>query len=149
MHQRQIQFVAQEWKCQPNKFLTPANERHEILLGSANMLFGSLVSGVIGCYISNGGYSKMYYGFSEYGWSYLPLSAFALYIYSDCAMYYIHRMLHIPFLYRHIHKVHHRYHQPTAFSATAMHPVEFILYQGYMAIVPFMVPIHPGIKLSL
>ncbi|XP_060068058.1 uncharacterized protein LOC132548235 [Ylistrum balloti] len=136
---------AHEWKCQPNKFLTPANERHEILLGSANMLFGSLVSGIIACYISNGGYSKMYYGLSDYGWSYLPFSAFAMFLYNDCLAYYLHRLFHYPFLYRHIHKVHHRYHQPTAFSAVAMHPAEFVLYQGYLAAIPFMVPIHPAV----
>lgn len=46
---------AKEWKCQPDKFLTPENERHEILLGSLNMLIGSTASGVIACYIMNGG----------------------------------------------------------------------------------------------
>lgn len=46
---------AKEWKCQPDKFLTPENERHEILLGSMNMLIGSTASGVIACYIMNGG----------------------------------------------------------------------------------------------
>lgn len=47
--------LAKEWKCQPDKFLTPENERHEILLGSMNMLIGSMASGVIACYIMNGG----------------------------------------------------------------------------------------------
>lgn len=46
--------LAKEWKCQPDKFLTPENERHEILLGSLNMLIGSTASGVIACYIMNG-----------------------------------------------------------------------------------------------
>ena len=46
---------AKEWKCQPDKFLTPENERHEILLGSMNMLIGSTASGIIACYIMNGG----------------------------------------------------------------------------------------------
>lgn len=46
---------AKEWKCQPDKFLTPENERHEILLGSMNMMIGSVASGVIACFIMNGG----------------------------------------------------------------------------------------------
>ncbi|KAJ8307455.1 hypothetical protein KUTeg_015539 [Tegillarca granosa] len=46
--------LSKEWKCQPDKFLTPENERHEILLGSFNMLLGSMASGVIACYVLNG-----------------------------------------------------------------------------------------------
>lgn len=140
---------AHEWKCQPTKFLTPANELHEFILGSTNMLLASLASGVIACYIYNGGYSLMYYDLSEYGWSYLPFSAFAMYMYNDGLAYYLHRLSHRPFLYRHIHKFHHRYHQPTAFSTVAMHPAEFFLYQGYLAAIPFMVPIHPAVYITI
>ena len=45
-----------EWKCQPEKFLTPENERHEIMMGSINMTLGATVSGIesllLYCYFS-------------------------------------------------------------------------------------------------
>ncbi len=37
-------------------------------------------------------------------------------------------MFHLKFLYPHFHKLHHRFQPPTAFSATAFHPVEFAIY---------------------
>lgn len=134
--------LAKEWKCQPDKFLTPENERHEILLGSMNMLIGSTASGVIACYIMNGGHSKMYYSVPERGWAYFLFSLVAFFVYNETMAYYLHRLFHYPWLYKKIHKMHHRYHQPTAWSAVAMHPLEFIMYQGYLAATPFLVPIH-------
>ncbi|XP_048728398.2 uncharacterized protein LOC125646238 [Ostrea edulis] len=136
------QHLAKEWKCQPDKFLTPENERHEILLGSLNMMIGSVASGVIACFIMNGGSSKMYYNVSERGWGYFIFSLVAFFVYNETMAYYLHRLFHNPWLYRNIHKMHHRYHQPTAWSAVAMHPAEFLMYQGYLAATPFLVPIH-------
>lgn len=133
---------SKEWKCQPDRFLTPENERHEILLGSFNMLLGSMASGVIACYVLNGGYTTLYYDVSERGWLFLVLSSVGFYMYTDTFAYYIHRLFHYPYLYKKIHKVHHRYHQPTAFGAVAMHPVEFLLHQSYLAAIPFFYPIH-------
>jgi sterol desaturase/sphingolipid hydroxylase (fatty acid hydroxylase superfamily) len=38
-----------------------------------------------------------------------------------------HRMLHVvPWLYRHIHKIHHRFRHPTPVCALYAHPVEFV-----------------------
>ncbi|KAH3858934.1 hypothetical protein DPMN_101579 [Dreissena polymorpha] len=45
----------EQWKCQPTRWLTKFNEWHAFLLGSTNMLIGSVVSGVISCNIMNGG----------------------------------------------------------------------------------------------
>ena len=59
---------AHEWKCQPNKWLSPELERHEILFGSFCLLIGSVISGTLACYIANGGWSRIYYDYSEFGY---------------------------------------------------------------------------------
>ncbi|KAH3858933.1 hypothetical protein DPMN_101578 [Dreissena polymorpha] len=59
-------------------------------------------------------------------------------------IYYPHRMFHIPFLYRHVHKVHHRYGSPTLYTATAMHTLEFLVYQTLLMLPVFVVPLHAG-----
>lgn len=136
---------AHEWKCQPNKWLTPENERHEILLGSTNMVIGGIISGVIATYILNGGPSQMYFTPTEHGYCYLVVSTVLVFLFVDGSAYYMHRMFHIPFLYRTIHKHHHRYHSPTAFSSSAFHPFEFVIYQSVFGILPiFTVPIYSG-----
>ena len=43
-------------------------------------------------------------------------------------IYTSHVMLHkIPSLYKHIHKIHHKYHTPTTICAAYFHPIEFIV----------------------
>ena len=51
------------------------------------------------------------------------------------------------FLYRHVHSVHHKSHNPTAFSGTSMHPVEAALYYS-SCLVPIFFNRHPTIVLA-
>jgi len=60
---------AHEWKTQPTKWLSPQLERHEILLGASSLLIGSILSGIMSCYIMNGGpHIHVYYDFLQHGW---------------------------------------------------------------------------------
>jgi lathosterol oxidase len=133
---------AEEWKCQPKKWMSPELERHEIILGSTTLFINATLSGMLACYIANGGYSTVYYEIADYGWLWFVLQWPAIFIYQDYMTYWMHRIYHIPFLYRNFHKLHHKYKQPTAFSVTAIHPVESLHIQ-LMDILPlFTVPIH-------
>jgi len=71
----------------------------------------------------------------------LPIHALV----AEAAFFGFHGMLHwSPILYRHIHKVHHRFPAPTAMACVYAHPIEFALgnvlpiYLG-----PMMVNAHP------
>lgn len=87
---------------------------------------------------------KVYYEPSEYGWWWFFLQVPVVFIYQDYATYLTHRMYHIPFLYKNFHKLHHTYKQPTAFSVTAIHPVEIVHMQLVLALPIFVVPVHWG-----
>ena len=39
--------------------------------------------------------------------------------------YCFHYFFHLKFIYRHFHKLHHKFQPPTAYSAVAFHPIEF------------------------
>lgn len=132
----------EEWKCQPKKWLPPELERHEIFLGSSTLLVNSVLSGILSCYIANGGYSTVYYGWTDYGWWWLFLQIPVVYIYQDYSTYWIHRIYHIPILYKNFHKLHHKYKQPTAFSVTAIHPVEAVHIQMHYVLPLFVLPVH-------
>jgi len=58
----------------------------------------------------------------------LPLT----FLYEDIMFYYAHRLLHIPYLYEKVHKIHHRWTTPIAISAMYTHPFE----QAFANILP-------------
>ncbi|KAK3880002.1 hypothetical protein Pcinc_015476 [Petrolisthes cinctipes] len=133
---------AHEWKCQPTKFLSPEMERHEIMMGSSVLLLGSLLSGILACYIMNDGWTTVYFNVSDYGWLWYSVSWPVVFVLQDYSIYWTHRIYHTPFLYKHFHKMHHKYKQPTAFSVTAIHPFEFVHMQAILVSPIFLFPIH-------
>ncbi|MEQ8968310.1 MAG: sterol desaturase family protein [Azospirillaceae bacterium] len=63
------------------------------------------------------------------------LAAFALLVpvIHEFHFFCIHRLIHVPFLYRWVHSVHHNSINPSPWSSLAMHPVEHLLYLSTMA----------------
>jgi len=56
--------------------------------------------------------------------------------------YCIHRLIHIPVLYKWIHSVHHNSVNPSPWSSLSMHPVEHLLYFSG-SLIHLIVPSHP------
>jgi sterol desaturase/sphingolipid hydroxylase (fatty acid hydroxylase superfamily) len=87
--------------------------------------------------------------------SILPQIFFCMMI-DDTWFYWMHRLFHvIPFLYRSIHKKHHRFTRPNVFSTEYAHPVEDAIVNSFGTILgplvlgvhPFLLVIYVGMKL--
>uniref|UniRef100_A0A1D1XVU8 aldehyde oxygenase (deformylating) n=1 Tax=Anthurium amnicola TaxID=1678845 RepID=A0A1D1XVU8_9ARAE len=78
------------------------------------------------------GYSRLYDDVEKYGWWYLIASVPMFLLFTDFCIYWIHRWLHHPLIYKHLHKPHHRWIVPTPFSSHAFHPLD-----GYLQSVPY------------
>uniref|UniRef100_A0A1B6DA27 Fatty acid hydroxylase domain-containing protein n=1 Tax=Clastoptera arizonana TaxID=38151 RepID=A0A1B6DA27_9HEMI len=140
VHQRD---TPEKWKCQPQKWLPPDLERNEIYVGTLSLICANSVSSIMACYVANGGRSAMYQNITEYPLIWFVLQWPVIFLYQDYVTYWAHRMYHTPFLYKHFHKLHHRYKQPTAFSVTAIHPVEIVHIQIItQAPFIFLVPVN-------
>ncbi|GJN90111.1 hypothetical protein Rhopal_003110-T1 [Rhodotorula paludigena] len=82
-------------------------------------------------------------------WLYVAFSAALFLWFTDFAIYWVHRWLHIPFLYKRLHKPHHKWIIPTPFASHAFHPVD-----GYLQSVPYhlacyLFPIHKYLFIGL
>ncbi|XP_023945202.2 lathosterol oxidase-like [Bicyclus anynana] len=134
--------LAHEWKIQPKKWLSPELERHEIMIGTVSLFITGSFSAFLACYIYNENPSTVYYQFDEYGWWWFFLQFPIIFVYTDYTTYILHRLYHTPWLYKRFHKLHHKYKQPTAFSVTAIHPVEIMHVQLTMCLPLFTLPVH-------
>lgn len=56
--------------------------------------------------------------------------------------YWIHRLIHLPFLYKHIHSLHHRNTNVGPWSGLSMHPLEHLLYFSSI-LVHCVIAAHP------
>ncbi|KAI9312165.1 hypothetical protein BX666DRAFT_1866385 [Dichotomocladium elegans] len=80
------------------------------------------------------GYSLLYEGMPTTlgGWLYFVLSMPMFLFFTDFGVYWIHRYLHHPLIYKHLHKPHHKWIVPSPFASHAFHPVD-----GYAQSVPY------------
>lgn len=77
---------------------------------------------------------------------YLVCLALLMPILHETHFFLIHRLIHIPFLYKHVHSVHHNSVNPSPYSSLSMHPVELLLYLG-MAFWHLIIPSNPVLAL--
>lgn len=62
-----------------------------------------------------------------------------LFVWNEIHFFAMHRLLHIPFFYRHVHKIHHQSKIPTVYSVYSFHWIEAILLSAVpFFIVPFI-----------
>jgi Delta7-sterol 5-desaturase len=140
VYYRRRRADAEAWKCQPHRWPSARARRNEILLGVVNMTLGSIATGLLAYLVYAHGWTRIY--FDEYGLAFSVATAVGYFVLTDGALYWAHRLLHRRALFRTIHRVHHRWTSPTAFTSAAMHPLEFALYQAVTLAPLFFLPVH-------
>lgn len=81
-------------------------------------------------------------------WSILPYSI-SFIIFTDSLVYWIHRVLHSKYLYKTLHKTHHKWKIPTPFASHAFHPLDGFLQSLPYHIYVFVFPMHKWTYLGL
>jgi lathosterol oxidase len=132
---------AAEWKCQPRRFAPPRVQRRDILVGAANMVAGSSISGVLAYFIATRNPTRVYFADAGHSIAFGVAMTLIYFMATDVALYWAHRILHRPTLFKHIHRWHHRNTTPTAFTSASMHPVEFFTYQSMVLLPLFFMPV--------
>ncbi|KAF9130759.1 c-5 sterol desaturase [Mortierella sp. GBA39] len=83
------------------------------------------------------------------GWGLVFVSCVFFLLFTDCGIYWVHRFLHHPLVYKRLHKPHHKWIIPSPYSSHAFHFMD-----GYLQSVPyhvcvFIIPMQKYIYLGM
>ncbi|EPE34630.1 hypothetical protein GLAREA_10324 [Glarea lozoyensis ATCC 20868] len=96
------------------------------------------------------GYSKLYDTLSDEPFPYYNWLQFPMFLlFTDFCIYFIHRALHSPLLYKSLHKPHHKWIMPTPYASVAFHPVDGFLQSLPYHLFPFIFPLQKFAYLAL
>jgi Delta7-sterol 5-desaturase len=114
----------------------------EIFWSISSIVMNSLL-GVIILKLYFAGHTQIYLHAADYGgYPYILLSLLIYLAVHDAYFYWMHRALHTPFLFKHVHAIHHKPLNPTPFAAFCFHPIEAILEMAFLLPLILLVPIH-------
>lgn len=95
------------------------------------------------------GYTRVYVDPREYPLWVMPLSLLAIMFVHETYYYWLHRWMHIPKVYRRIHKVHHDSVRTSSWTSFSFHPVESVLQAIVIPALVFVIPTHVFVLLTL
>jgi Delta7-sterol 5-desaturase len=131
----------QHRRIQPAQTATPFRMRRE-LKNSMVTLFIFTVIDIIIYVAQQHGYTLVYTDIDQYGWGYLVFSVAVIILVHDTWFYFIHRLMHHPYVYRHVHRVHHLSTDPSPLAAFSFHPLEALAEAGVYILFTFLLPVH-------
>lgn len=83
------------------------------------------------------------------GIAYIIFSSALFLFFTDLCIYFVHRILHWPAVYKHLHKPHHKWVIPSPFASHAFHPVDGYVQSLPYHIFAYIVPLHKYTYLGL
>lgn len=88
------------------------------------------------------GFTKIYTNFSISDWWYIPFSLVIYMLLQETYYYWIHRWMHLPRIFRIVHKVHHDSKISSPFTAFSFHPLEAFLQAIFIPLLLVLIPVH-------
>jgi lathosterol oxidase len=135
-------FVWGRDRFHPNYVPDPAANREAMKWGAIGVL-GNAVLMLPFQILMAAGYSQVYYDVSDHGWAWFAASSLLYVAFTETCIYWVHRSLHtVPFLYRHLHAIHHKWKASTSWVSMAFHPLDSFAQALPHHLAPFLFPVH-------
>lgn len=120
---------------------------YEIKWSLISSLFFSVAGILIGIFWQLD-WAPIYLKLDYFGYWYLPLSFILIALLHEVYFYFTHRFLHIPYVYKKAHQVHHYSVNPSAWASLSFHPLEALLESLVLPLILLIVPTHPLVILN-
>ncbi len=109
---------------------------------SAITSFLFAVSGTVMVILWQSDNTALYIEINEYPLWYLPISLTIALFLHETYYYWLHRWMHIPKVYRVMHKVHHDSVETTSLTSFSFHPLESVLQAIIIPLIVFLLPMN-------
>ncbi|MCI5056884.1 MAG: sterol desaturase family protein [Flavobacteriales bacterium] len=105
----------------------------------------TMTLGISAYFLIGTGITSIYTDISDYDiWYYLASYLIVLFIH-DTYFYWSHRFMHLPKIYKYVHRVHHKSTNPSPWASFSFHPWEAIINNSFFFIVIFLIPVHSSV----
>lgn len=130
-------------KIQP-RFPSPSSLRNEVMFSLRTILiFGAIGYLSVWCRI-HGYFPNRFTPLTDpLSVAKLAGSVLVLMLLHDTWFYWTHRWMHLPFVYRWVHKIHHRSTNPSPWASFSFHPLEAIVNALFLPLCLAAFPFHP------
>lgn len=125
----------------------PASVRKEMMHSMTSMFGFSLLTTPLTVLEHRSSFSHMYFDYSQHSVFFTVGTVLGMLAFADFGVYWIHRWLHHPLIYKYIHKPHHSYKVVTPYASHAFHPVDGWAQSLPYHIYPFLFPINNWVHL--
>ncbi len=124
-----------------NRDYIPGQFRKEITRSNITaILFG--LSGAAMLLLWQKGYTKLYENVNDYPLWWLPLSLVIALVLQETYYYWLHRWMHIPSVFRIVHKWHHDSQIASPWTAFSFHPIEGFIQAIFLPLLLLFLPMN-------
>ena len=88
------------------------------------------------------GFTMIYINANEYPLWWMPLSLLITMLLHETYYYWLHRCMHIPAIFKIVHKIHHDSNVTSPWTAFSFHPLEGFLQAVFLPVLLVLLPVH-------
>jgi lathosterol oxidase len=141
-----IFFVWGKKRFHPTYEADKATIHEQMRWGVYGVLGNAVLTAPLHWLIANG-YSRAYWDLSETHWGmpalvFFPVSILLYLAFTETWIYWVHRWLHIPAVFRLLHKPHHKWRATTSWASMAFHPLDSFLQALPHHLALFLFPVN-------
>lgn len=100
------------------------------------------ISGAFTFLLWQKGFTKIYQDIDQYAIWWVPASLFVALLLHETYYYWLHRWMHLPKVFRYVHKVHHDSNITSPWTAFSFHPMEGFFQAIFLPMLIVWLPIH-------
>jgi Delta7-sterol 5-desaturase len=128
----------------PNDTPDPAQMKKERRWAIYSLLGNAVITAPIHHLIVTGR-SRVYLDVADHGVGWLVVSALLFLVITETLVYWAHRALHHPWLYKRVHLYHHQFRVTTPWTSVAFHPLDSFAQAAPHHLCAFLFPVHVGV----